>query len=95
MRNLEEPLDRILQNLGISKAVNLKEKANILRNFLCNTYGETFIGKVKVRGESLVVEIKSATLRNELFMKKVELLDLLKKNGVVDLPKDIEFVGRL
>jgi len=95
MKNLEEQIKKIIENLGVGKAATLYEKASILRDYLCSKYGAEHIGKIKVKGDNLVVEIKSATLRNELFIKKVELLEILTKDGVVDLPKDLEFVGRL
>ncbi len=95
MRNFDESLKKLLKDLGIDKRFALTLKAEKLKNYLVEKYGEEWIGSVKPRGSKILVEIKSSSLRNELFMKKEELLNFLRENIKDNLPEDLIFVGRL
>lgn len=95
MRNFDESLKKLLKDLGIDKRFALTLKAEKLKNYLVEKYGEEWIGSVKPRGSKILVEIKSSSLRNELFMKKEELLNFLRENIKDNLPEDLVFVGRL
>ncbi len=95
MRNFDESLKKLLKDLGIDKRFALTLKAEKLKNYLVEKYGEEWIGSVKPKGSKILIEIKSSSLRNELFMKKEELLNFLRENIKDNLPEDLVFVGRL
>ncbi len=95
MRNLDDSIKKILENLGIERSVDLTEKAKKLREYLVNTYGEENIGKVKVKKGKIFIEIKSPALRNELFMRRAELLSIINVKELQNNPENIVIVGRL
>uniref|UniRef100_A0A7C2K4K5 DUF721 domain-containing protein n=1 Tax=candidate division WOR-3 bacterium TaxID=2052148 RepID=A0A7C2K4K5_UNCW3 len=95
MKNLDDSIKKILENLGIERSVGLAEKAKKLREYLIETYGEESVGKVKVIKGKIYVEIKSSVLRNELFMRRAELLTLINGGELQNNPENIVIVGRL
>lgn len=95
MRNLDDSIKKILENLGIERSVDLTEKAKKLREYLVKTYGEETIGKVKAKKGKIFIEIKSPVLRNELFMRRAELLSIINGKELQNNPENIVIVGRL
>ncbi len=95
MKKFNHTLRNLLKNLGLEKGYEARILAQELKNYLSETYGVQYIGKIKVIGRVFLVEVKSPSLRNELLMKKFELLILLREKSGTDFPDDIKFVGRL
>ncbi|MEO0285389.1 MAG: hypothetical protein ABIM31_01085 [candidate division WOR-3 bacterium] len=95
MKKFNDTLRNLLKNLGLEKGYEARILAQELKNYLSETYGVEYIGKIKVMGRVFLVEVKSPSLRNELLMKKFELLIFLKEKAGTDFPDDIKFVGRL
>ncbi|MEO0230888.1 MAG: hypothetical protein ABIL77_04955 [candidate division WOR-3 bacterium] len=95
MKKFNDTLRNLLKNLGLEKGYEARILAQELKNYLSETYGVQYIGKIKVIGRVFLVEVKSPSLRNELLMKKFELLILLREKSGTDFPDDIKFVGRL
>ncbi|MEO0246408.1 MAG: hypothetical protein ABIM20_00280 [candidate division WOR-3 bacterium] len=95
MKKFNDTLRNLLKNLGLEKGYEARILAQELKNYLSETYGVEYIGKIKVIGRVFLVEVKSPSLRNELLMKKYELLILLREKSGTDFPDDIKFVGRL
>ncbi|MDI6851864.1 MAG: hypothetical protein QMD82_08035 [bacterium] len=95
MKNLDDSIKKILENLGIERSVSLAEKARKLREYLIKTYGEESVGKVKTVKGKIYIEIKSPALRNELFMRRAELLSLINAVELQNNPENIVIVGRL
>lgn len=95
MKNLDDSIKKILENLGIERSVSLADKARKLHEYLVKTYGEECVGKVKASKGKIFIEIKSPALRNELFMKRAELLSLINGEELQNNPENIVIVGRL
>ncbi|MEO0251282.1 MAG: hypothetical protein ABIM44_03450 [candidate division WOR-3 bacterium] len=95
MKKFNDTLRNLLKNLGLEKGYEARMLSQELKNYLSETYGVEYIGKIKVIGRVFLVEVKSPSLRNELLMKKYELLILLREKSGTDFPDDIKFVGRL
>ncbi|MEO0265304.1 MAG: hypothetical protein ABIM43_01655 [candidate division WOR-3 bacterium] len=95
MKKFNDTLRNLLKNLGLEKGYEARILAQELKNYLSETYGVEYIGKIKVIGRVFLVEVKSPSLRNELLMKKYELLIHLREKSGTDFPDDIKFVGRL
>ncbi|MEO0199412.1 MAG: hypothetical protein ABIM42_01760 [candidate division WOR-3 bacterium] len=95
MKKFNDTLRNLLKNLGLEKGYEARMLSQELKNYLSETYGVEYIGKIKVIGRVFLVEVKSPSLRNELLMKKYELLILLREKSGSDFPDDIKFVGRL
>lgn len=95
MKKINYTIRDLLKNLGLEKGYESRILAQELKNYLSENYGVEYIGKVEVVRKVFLVEVKSPALRNELAMKKVELLNFLKERSGKDFPEDIKFVGRL
>ncbi|MEO0272742.1 MAG: hypothetical protein ABIM30_06610, partial [candidate division WOR-3 bacterium] len=81
MKKFNDTLRNLLKNLGLEKGYEARILAQELKNYLSETYGVEYIGKIKVMGRVFLVEVKSPSLRNELLMKKFELLIFLKEKA--------------
>ncbi|MGB9823616.1 MAG: hypothetical protein ACPLN0_02580 [Candidatus Hydrothermia bacterium] len=95
MKKFEGTIKKVLKNLGLEKGYEHKILAQELKEYLSTRYGSEYIGKIRVSGKIIIVEVKSPALRQELVMKKNELLNFLKERSESNFPEDIKFVGRL
>ncbi len=95
MKKFEGTIKKVLRNLGLEKGFESKILAQELKEYLSTNYGLEYIGKIRISGKIIIVEVKSPALRQELVMKKSELINYIKERAEGNLPEDIKFVGRL
>jgi hypothetical protein len=95
MKKFEGTIKKVLRNLGLEKGFESKILAQELKEYLSTNYGLEYIGKIRISGKIIIVEVKSPALRQELVMKKSELINYIKERAEGNLLEDIKFVGRL
>jgi len=95
MRPLENSLKKVLEKLGLERGYEISTVLKEFKTHLINTYGSEYIGKIRAFKNVVIVEVKSATLRQELALKKEELMEYLRTKTQGQFPEDIKFVRRL
>jgi len=91
MKRIKDILNSVIEDIGIKKRVEASEFVNFAQDFFFRNFGEE-ISHLFVKKKTLFVGVKSPSLRTELQMKKLYLINKLNQEFGKEIIEDIRFI---